>query len=70
MKKIVTHYSNLNIAENASQETIKAAYRRLSQKWHPDRNRNQPEKAAQNFIIINKAYQVLNRPGFRGVPLA
>ena len=62
MKKIVTHYSNLNIAESASQETIKAAYRRLSQKWHPDRNRNQPDKAAQNFIIINKAYQVLSDP--------
>lgn len=49
------HYSTLGVAENASQEEIKAAYRKLAMKYHPDRN---PGNAAaeENFKKINTAY--------------
>lgn len=62
MKKIRTHYDNLQVVENASPEVIKGAYRYLSQKWHPDKNPNQREKAENNIRIINKAYEVLSDP--------
>ena len=39
MKKIHTHYDNLKVARNAPIEVIRAAYKSLSHKHHPDRNR-------------------------------
>ena len=32
------HYNTLEVPENASAEDIKKAYRRLSLKYHPDKN--------------------------------
>lgn len=61
MKKIRTHYDNLNVARNAHPEVIKAAYKALAQKYHPDRNPNNPD-AERIMKIINTAYQVLSDP--------
>jgi curved DNA-binding protein CbpA len=56
-----THYDNLQVAPTASQEVIRAAYRCLSQKLHPDRNppelRTQCERVMQ---MVNEAYAVLS----------
>lgn len=60
MKKIRTHYDNLQVAENASPEVIKGAYRYLSQRWHPDKNPREPERAERITRIINQAYEVLS----------
>ena len=38
--KIATHYDNLQVARNASPEVIRAAYKSLTQRYHPDRNPN------------------------------
>jgi curved DNA-binding protein CbpA len=62
---IRTHYDNLQIKENASDAVIRAAYRALSQKYHPDRNPNNPEQYTQIMGMINKAYQVLSDPELR-----
>lgn len=62
MKKIRTHYDNLQVAENASPEVIKGAYRYLSQRWHPDKNPADREKAERITRIINQAYEVLSDP--------
>ena len=49
----------LGIAENASEEEIKKAYRALSRKYHPDANVNNPNKdqAEEKFKEIQQAYQ-------------
>ena len=61
MKKIRTHYDNLKVARNAPPEVIRAAYKTLSQKHHPDRHGNSA-KSQQVMKIINKSYSVLIDP--------
>jgi hypothetical protein len=52
-----THYDNLKVARNAPPEVIKAAYKALSQRYHPDKNRS-PD-ATRIMKILNDAYAVL-----------
>jgi DnaJ domain len=60
MAAIYTHYDNLKVARNAPPEVIRAAYKTLSQKYHPDRN---SDKDAQKIMtIINASYDVLSDP--------
>lgn len=59
MARIHTHYDNLKVARNAPPEVIRAAYKTLSQKYHPDRNPNNPD-AVRIIKIINSAYEVLS----------
>ena len=55
-----TYYDNLKVARNAPPAVIKAAYRALSQQYHPDRN---PAPDAERIIrLINEAYDVLGDP--------
>lgn len=61
MARIHTHYDNLKVARNAPPEVIRAAYKTLSQKYHPDRNSNSRE-AIRITQIINSAYEVLSDP--------
>lgn len=64
MKKIRTHYDNLKVARNAPQEVIRAAYKTLSQKHHPDRNGNSAE-SQRVMKILNESYAVLSDPEAR-----
>lgn len=57
-----THYDNLQVTRNASQRVIRAAYKTLSQEWHPDKHPNDYEKAGKIMQIINTAYSVLSDP--------
>ncbi|SDT97997.1 DnaJ domain-containing protein [Pseudomonas pohangensis] len=57
-----THYDNLHIAETASIEVVKAAYKALAQKWHPDKHPDQREKAERYFNIICRAFEVISDP--------
>lgn len=59
-----THYDNLKISRNATAQEIKKAYRRLAQKYHPDRNGNSAE-SQRIMKIINQAYAVLSDPESR-----
>jgi hypothetical protein len=61
MGKIHTHYDNLKVARGAPQEVIRAAYKALSQKYHPDKNPGD-EKAARIMAIVNTAYGTLADP--------
>lgn len=57
-KSSQTHYDNLKVAQNASFEEIRHAYRQLSAKYHPDRNSN--PQAVEIMQMINRAYTVLS----------
>ena len=64
MPKVRTHYDNLKVARDAPPEVIRAAYKSLSQKYHPDRNSSDPN-ASRTMAIINAAYRVLSNPDLR-----
>ena len=57
--KFQDYYETLGVERNASQDAIKKAYRKLAQKYHPDRNKDDPE-AQSKFSRINEAYEVLS----------
>lgn len=59
MKQVHTHYDNLKVARDAPPEVIRAAYKTLSHKFHPDRHGGSA-KATQTFQLINSAYEVLS----------
>lgn len=49
----------LELPETATMEQIKANYRRLLSRWHPDHCTGDSEKAHEMTRKITKAYQVL-----------
>lgn len=61
MPRIHTHYDNLKVTRNAPPEVIRAAYKTLCQKFHPDRNPND-ESAKNTFLLIRSAYETLSDP--------
>ena len=54
-------YKELGVSKDASADDIKKAYRKLSRKWHPDRN-NGSKEAEEKFKRVGEAYQVLSNP--------
>jgi len=54
-------YTLLNIPEDATEAQIKKAYRTLSKKYHPDKNKDDPD-AKTMFIRISEAYKILIDP--------
>ncbi|KAH7821529.1 putative DnaJ subfamily C member 10 precursor (ER-resident protein ERDJ5) [Monocercomonoides exilis] len=57
-------YKVLGVPKTASQAEIKQAYRQLSLKMHPDRNKDDPH-ANEKFAEIGNAYEVLSNPTSR-----
>lgn len=58
-------YEVLGVARGASQAEIKAAYRELVKKYHPDNYRNNPLEglAKEKMQEINEAYDMLTGSG-------
>lgn len=63
-----TWYSVLEVAESATAEEIKSAYRRLAKEYHPNslplelQGRRFATEGAEKFILIREAYEVLSNP--------
>lgn len=57
----IDYYKVLGVANDASQQEIKRAYRRLAKKYHPDLNKDNPQAKAK-FQEINEANEVLSDP--------
>lgn len=54
-------YDTLGVSPSASPEELKAAYRKMSKEWHPDKHKG--DKAAEErFKEINRAYELLSDP--------
>jgi DnaJ-class molecular chaperone len=64
MTPLHTHYDNLKVARNAPPEVIRAAYKTLCRKFHPDHHPDQPN-ATHTFQLISAAYGVLSDPDRR-----
>jgi len=58
------YYEVLGVERDASPDQIKKAYRRAAHKYHPDRNRDDPESEAR-FKEAAEAFEVLSDPAKR-----
>jgi hypothetical protein len=56
-----THYDNLKVTRKAPVEVIRAAYKAMAQKYHPDLNNNSAE-ALRVMTVLNQSYDVLSDP--------
>lgn len=54
-------YDILGVSPNASEDEVKKAYRKLSRKYHPDANVNNPnkEQAEEKFKEVQQAYDAI-----------
>src|SRR6201981_3100137 len=52
------YYETLEVERNADDTRLKAAFRKLAMKWHPDRNPGDAQSEIR-FKEINEAYEVL-----------
>ncbi len=55
------YYELLELSKEASAQEIKAAYRRLALRFHPDRNEGNPA-AEERFKLVAEAYRTLGVP--------
>jgi DnaJ-class molecular chaperone len=52
-----TPFEILGVADTATDEEIKKAYRKLAMKWHPDRNAGNIDEAEKNFKEVKEAFE-------------
>jgi curved DNA-binding protein CbpA len=60
-------YSILGVAKTCDDKALKKAYRKLALKWHPDKNPDDRDAAAEKFKQISEAYEVLSNPEKRQI---
>lgn len=58
----MNHYDILGVSSGAEPEVIKAAYRALSKKYHPNTAKLPLEAAEARMKVVNVAYDVLSDP--------
>ena len=64
---MIDPYSILGISRDASDEEVKKAYRKMSRKYHPDANIDNPnkEQAEEKFKQVQHAYRIRAGGPFR-----
>ncbi|CAK9027564.1 unnamed protein product [Durusdinium trenchii] len=58
-------YALLGLGVLATPQEIKKAYRKMALRWHPDKNVDRAEEAAQRFKEVQEAFEVLSDPARR-----
>jgi molecular chaperone DnaJ len=53
-------YKILGVNKSSTPDEIKKAYRKLAVKYHPDKNPDDPQKAAEKFKEVTSAYETLS----------
>lgn len=61
------YYKLLNVKRGASEAEIKKKFKKQAIKFHPDKNKDDPEGAKQKFQKIANAYEVLSDPKKRQI---
>lgn len=62
------YYKILKVNQNATDEELKRAYKKLAMKWHPDKNQHvKKEESEAKFKQISEAYDVLSDPKKRQI---
>lgn len=56
------YYEVLGVSRNATEDEIRAAYRRLAKEYHPDMNPKDRKAAEEKFKELSEAYEVLSDP--------
>ncbi len=59
------YYQILGVSRTATPEEVKKAYRKLAQKYHPDKAKGNKKEAEAQFKKISEAYAVLSNPDKR-----
>src|SRR4029453_2691573 len=60
-RSVATYYDILRVGHGADPEGLRTAYRRLAQKYHPDKLPNNAD-AVRVMAMLNEAYGVLSDP--------
>lgn len=65
---MIDPYSILGISRDASDDEVKKAYRKLSRKYHPDANIDNPnkEQAEEKFKQVQQAYEQIMKEREQG----
>eukprot|EP00931_Biecheleriopsis_adriatica_P073246 TRINITY_DN47576_c0_g1_i1.p1 TRINITY_DN47576_c0_g1~~TRINITY_DN47576_c0_g1_i1.p1 ORF type:complete len:430 (-),score=85.50 TRINITY_DN47576_c0_g1_i1:66-1355(-) len=61
-KPLPEFYRVLGLQTDATFDEVKKAYRKEALRWHPDKNRKNPEEAAERFKKITEAFDTLFDP--------
>lgn len=62
MSEPTDHYAILGVLPSAEDVVIRAAYKALAQRYHPDRFEGAKDEALRRMQEINRAYSVLSDP--------
>jgi hypothetical protein len=60
-RSVATYYDILRVGRGADPEGVRTAYRKLAQKYHPDKLPNNAD-AVRVMAMLNEAYGVLSDP--------
>jgi len=66
MRHKLTHYDTLGIERDATDQQVRAAFRKLALKFHPDKFTGQEQATAEErFQSITEAFNILSHPSSR-----